>query len=265
MAEGALGWAPEIAAELSARHIEDLLAQKISYVRIPGFLSADWCEEITRRFRAFAEQHPDHRVHLRPTKAIDVTIDAVVFPMNFFVQTRPVRLQEYLARVPGDRPSLRAIYEGGTDPFERVRAYWQGAGWTVLPAFEGSRPYHTDVLWGTVNSGESPPHVDTYHLETECSLSRYPQRFSCNAFIQPPESGGNFKVFKLRREDLPSGTRDLPPDTPCAEYEVKAGDLVVFDAGNYHAVAPCFGKRHRLCAHMAVGIDRPARECSIFA
>jgi hypothetical protein len=259
--EGAEEWAPLVADQLRAEHIEALLKQKIAYVLIPGLLPSDWCEEITRRFLAFMAEHPDYRVNMRTSY-----VDMVVMPMNVFMRPDSGEgessLDEYFARVPRDRPRLREIYAGGPDPFELVSALWRETGWTELPALEGTRPYHTDVLWGLTAPSVAAPHIDTYHRDTPCSLSRFPRRFSCNTFIQAPESGGDFRVHRHRREDGPFGVGRHPP---FADYRVRPGDLLVFDSGNFHEVLPIAGSRHRLFSHTVAVLDPESREYSIFA
>jgi hypothetical protein len=255
------GWAPVVADQFLPQHVEGLLKQEIAYVRIPGLLSSDWCREITQRFLTFMAGHPEHHVFLRTN-----FVDTVVMAMNVFMredsETGPSPLDEYFARVPLDRPLLREIYAGGPDPFELIRSFWKGTGWRELPAEEDARPYHTDVLWGMVGPALAPPHVDTYHQETPCSLSRFSRRFSCNTFIQPPERGGNFRVYRHRQKD---GPFEKAPNPPFAEYSICPGDLVVFDAGHFHEVLPVEGDRHRLFSHMAVVLDPDSREYSIVA
>ena len=171
-------------------------------------------------------------------------------------------LDEYFERVPRDRPLLREIYAGGPDPFDLVSRLWQGIGWTELPALEGTRPYHTDVLWGLKAPSVSEPHIDTYHRETLCSLSRFPLRFSCNTFIQPSETGGEFRVYRHRRDD---GAFDDSARRVFADYRVRGGDLLIFDSGHYHEVRPVGGALHRLFSHVVVVLDPNTREYSIFA
>jgi hypothetical protein len=254
-------WATLVADRLLAEHVNALLRQEIAYVLIPGLLSSDWCAEITRRFLAFLAEHPDHHVFMRTNY-----VDTVVMAMNVFMrpdsESGPSRLDEYFARVPLDRARLREIYAGGPDPFELVRSFWRDTGWKELPAMEDARPYHTDTLWGMVEPSLAPPHVDTYHRETPCSLSRFPRRFSCNTFVQPPEGGGNFRVHRHRQENGPFGQGSK---AAFAEYAIRPGDLLVFDAGHYHEVLPVKGERHRLFSHMAVVLDPASREYSIIA
>jgi len=260
-AHPAAPWEPMYADRLLPEHIDGMLRQEIAYVLIRGLLSPEWCEEISRRFVAFIAAHPEHHVFLRTNY-----VDAVVLGMNFFMRgdadDGPSRLDEYFARVPVDRPRLRDLYRGGADPLDLVRAFWQQTGYRELPAEEGGAPYHTDVLWGMVGPAMAPPHVDTYHQEAACSLSRFPRRFSCNTFIQRPERGGNFRVYRQRQNDG-DFSRDRPP--PCAEYVVSPGDLLIFDAGHYHEVLPVEGDRHRLFSHMAVLLDPASREYSMIA
>lgn len=254
-------WEPVIAEQLLAEHIDALLKQDIAYVLIPNLLAGEWCEEITRRFLAFMAAHPDNRLEMRTS-----VIDTVVMPMNAFMRPDSGEgaspLDEYFARVPRDRPLLREIYAGGPDPFELVSALWRQTGWTELPALEGDRPYHTDVLWGLLPPSVAEPHIDTYHRDTPCSLSRFPHRFSCNTFIQPSDSGGEFRVYRHRRQDG-SFRADAPP--VCADYRVRPGDLLIFDSGNYHAVLPLQGTQHRLFSHVVAVLDAGSREYSIFA
>lgn len=254
-------WAPVVADRLRPEHIAGLLDQRIAYVLIPGLLPRDWCAEITRRFVAFLAAHPEHHIFFRTNY-----VDTVVLAMNFFMRPdgepgAPV-LDEYFARVATDRAALRALYAGGGDPYALVSELWRESGYAPVTAEEDGRPYHTDVLWGMCSPALAPPHVDTYHREAACSLSRFPSRFSCNTFIQPSLGGGHFRVYRHRQNDGPF-RREPPP--PCAEYIVRPGDLLVFDAGHYHEVTPVEGEQHRLFSHMAVLLDPASREYAIIA
>ena len=104
-------------------------------------------------------KHPDRTIQMRESY-----IDMVVMPMNVFMRPDsgqgPSVLDEYFERVPRDRPLLREIYAGGPDPFDLVSRLWQGVGWTEVPALEGTRPYHTDVLWGLRAPSVADPHID---------------------------------------------------------------------------------------------------------
>jgi hypothetical protein len=254
-------WAPVVDDRLRAEHIAALLKQEIAYLLIPGLLSAEWCAEISRRFVAFMAAHPSNRLQMRTS-----TIDTVVFPMNAFMRPDSGQgdsvLDEYFARVPRDRPLLRAIYAGGPDPIDLVSALWRQIGWTQQPALEGDRPYHTDVLWGLLAPSVADPHIDTYHRDTPCSLSRFPHRFSCNTFIQPSEGGGEFRVYRHRRDQ-----GEFRADAPSvyAEYAVRAGDLLIFDSGNLHEVHRVQGGRHRLFSHIVSVLDPDRRDYAIFA
>jgi hypothetical protein len=254
-------WATADAERLTAEHIDALLAQDIAYLRVPGLLSSDWCGEISDRFLTFMADHPDHRIQMR-----EIFVDTVVLGMNVFMrpdsEDGPSSLDEYFARVEHDRAGLRRMYEGGTDPYAVVNDFWRESGWKQLPALEDGRPYHSDVLWGMTGPAFAPPHVDTYHLETPCSLSRFPRRISCNTFVQTPDAGGNFRVYRQRKED---GDFDSARPPAYAEYAISAGDLIVFDAGHYHEVLPISGDRHRIFSHSAVLLDPGTREYSIIA
>jgi hypothetical protein len=261
VARPAATWATVDAERLLPEHVEALLAQEIGFVRIPGLLSADWCAEISRRFLAFMEEHPAHHVFLRTNY-----VDTVVLGMNCFMrpdtEDGPSPLDEYFARVERDRPKLREIYAGGTDPYEVIAAFWRETGWSELAASENGRPYHTDVLWGMTEPAYAPAHVDTYHRETPCSLSHFPSRISCNTFVQAPLAGGDFRVHRQRQY---GDEFDATAGSPFAQYAITPGDLIVFDAGHYHEVLPVEGDRHRLFSHMAVVLDPATREYSIIA
>jgi hypothetical protein len=254
-------WAAVVADRFESGHIDALLREEAAFILIRGLLSADWCAEISRRFVEFIDANPEHHVWMRTN-----FVDTVVMPMNMFMRpddgSAPPDMASYFARVEHDRSRLRDMYAGGADPYDLVSAFWRDTGWTGLPAMEDGRRYHTDTLWGITSPAFAPPHVDTYHQETPCSLSRFPRRFSCNTFIQKPEGGGNFRVYRLRQKDG-DFRREAPP--PCAEYEIEAGDLLIFDAGHYHDVRPVAGDRHRLFSHMAVLLDPDTREYSIIA
>jgi hypothetical protein len=46
---------------------------------------------------------------------------------------------------------------------------------------------------------------------------------------------------------------------------VTPGDLIVFDAGNYHQVMGSAGTLHRLFSHSAVLLDPATSECTLIA
>lgn len=255
------GWTPRIISSLTEQDIRDVLALEVPYLLIPGFLASGWCAEITRRFMEFVRTHPENALPMKPC-----SVDTVVLPMNVFMRPDdakgPSNLDAYFARVPGDRATLRKMYEGGPDPFPLLQKLWRGVGWREVETEDRGRPYHTDVLWGLPSPGYSPPHVDSYHLETPCSLNRFRRRFSCNLFIQSPEEGGNFRVFRLRKQD--GGWNGRPPGVASAEYVVRAGDLLLFDALNYHEVLPVGGDRHRVFSHTVAVFDPELGEYSLF-
>jgi hypothetical protein len=254
-------WEPLITDRLLPEHVDALLRQEIAYVLIPGLLAPDWCAEITRRFVAFAEAHPNYRITMRTS-----TIDMVNRPMNVFMRPDDSDGQSYLDAyfdaVAQDRPRLREMFAGGADPYELVSGLWSRIGWKECPAVEGTRPYHTDVLWGLVPPSIATPHIDTYHRDTPCALSRFPYRFSCNTFIQPADSGGDFRVYRFRRQDGHFNEHNRPVSTA---YQVRAGDLLIFDSGNFHEVEAIAGQRHRLFSHVVSVLDPATREYAIFA
>lgn len=256
-------WEPIVAERFESWHVSALLDQKAPCVVIPNFLQPEWREEIASRFGAFADAHPDHRIRLRPTATVDVLLDAVAFPLDLFAHTKPLNLDPYFAGVARDRAALRALYQGGPDPLELIRAYWREIGWTELPAMEGDKPYQTDVLWGLVGKYSGEPHVDTVHRDLGLSLSHYTNRLNFNAFVQCPTEGGNFRFYRRYR-----ATEDFTPDTLKGVESVvctaREGDLVIHDASSYYEILSMDGPRRRLAVYLAAGIDSHARELSLF-
>jgi hypothetical protein len=256
MASSTVPWGPIVTRQLTSAHVDAVASAEAPYVRIPQIISLDWCAEISQRFLDFIRAHPNCRRQLR-TFTMDSVVEAIDFFMGPDTGGEP-RMDEYFSLVPRDAPRLREIYRGGPDPMTLFREQWRSAGWIDRAASENGRPFHTDVLWGTIGSGQAPKHVDSYHLDFECALSRFPRRFSWNLYVQPPEAGGTFRVFRERRGV--QGFDGHPLDGAQADYEIAPGDLVIFDAGNFHEILATRGERHRLVAHSAVLFDPATRD-----
>ncbi|MFG3282499.1 putative 2OG-Fe(II) oxygenase [Streptomyces sp. NPDC048111] len=152
----------------------------------------------------------------------------------------------------------------GTDPLaaatERVRAAWGGP---MEPASCDGRAMYAGMIRET--TGGMKMHWDEIARELPGALDEpVIAQIGLNWYLSVPEAGGQTQIF--RRRWLPGDERardgygyaeELARDEPSVTVRPEAGDVVMFDPRNYHAVrgneGP--GRRVALSFFMGVGAD----------
>lgn len=265
-------WVPLTADCLTSDAIDALLADEVPYVRVPRFLEPEWCAEVSRRYVEQMKNFPENKLQVGPAY-----LQALVRPLDLHMHLPD--MSSYFARAQHEAPRVREIYRGGEDPLDKLRSMWEAAGWTCTTAAEPEGPYQQDLIWSIIDGGQQAPHVDTYQSDRQTSLSRFARRISYNIFLQAPDSGGGFVVYRRRKQSVPVvgpkgkifqavGPEDaeqlpwvadpdyvtnLVADVARADYEIVCGDLVIFDACNYHDVLANTG--HRIVSHANLAVD----------
>ncbi|APR79823.1 Hypothetical protein A7982_05170 [Minicystis rosea] len=127
-------------------------------------------------------------------------VKVLVKPLDVFMHGPD--LSRYFDFVPGDAPRVREVFRGGPDPLDTIRAQWEAAGWTCVPAIEhlaaDGKPYHSDLILSLEDNDLQAAHVDTFQGDWLTSLSRFARRISFNIFLGVPDEGG-FAVFRRPR------------------------------------------------------------------
>ena len=263
-------WVPLVADSVSPAAIEALLARRVPYLHVPGFLDPSWCAEVIRRFWATMDTLPDHRsLSMGPA-----LFDTLVKPVEFFVDANDQ--DEYFAHVAEDAPRVRGLFAGGDDPLDKMRSAWRTAGWIEVPAVEDEhRRYHPDAIWA-LRRAAAPPHVDSYEHDRQIALSRFGRRFNYNVYLQNADSGGFFVLYNYTSS--PEAPADREPRALDAAWTAKLlggaerlehhpapGDLVIFDAMQYHEVTQVDGARTpRIQIHSCMLVDEATREFLFF-
>lgn len=260
-------WKPLILPSLTPAAVDILLSRTVPFIRIPGFLSAEWCAEIIRRFELAMEEVPQQRGMRMGT----MLFDSLAWPVEMFVDRD--EFDEYFIHVADSARRIRRLFAGGTDPLVAMRQVWNEAGWKEVPAEEDAdRRYLPDAVWG-IRDAFAPPHVDAFEHDRPTALSRFQRRFNFNVYIQNPDKGGEFIVFNRHGEthsDLPRG---LDPELSARVlggverivHRPTPGDLVIFDAMQYHEVGAVEGgDRARIQEHCCILAEPATREFAFF-
>lgn len=274
-------WEPLTSDTLSPEAIRLLLTDDVPYVRIPNFLEPNWCAEVSRRYVERLKEFPENEWEVGPCK-----LKSLVGPLDLVMHSDD--MSAYFATADKESARVREIYEGGEDPLAKLRKNWEDAGYTHQIAAEDGRPYLPDLIWSLIDSGRQAPHVDTYQSDRVTSLSRYGRRISWNLFLQEPDSGGGFIVYQRRKQRVtvvgpdgmtfeaagPEIVEDMPwnaePEQilalmegyPSADYTPVCGDLIIFDACNYHDVMANTG--HRIVGHSNIAVDPIERDFAFY-
>ena len=143
-------------------------------------------------------------------------------------------------------------------------AAWTRLEWKELPANEGGRPYHTDMLWGMTGGYQSTPHVDTYHSDLLGALAHFTTRFNFDLFLRAPDSSVSYRFYDRFRGAEDSVAEALA-GVQSVDHVVQEGDLVVYNASQYYEIRSPDELGLRLMATTAAGVDSLSREYSLFA
>lgn len=264
-------WLPLILPSLTPAVVDLVMNRAAPFVRIPGFLSLEWCDEIVRRFEQAMEEVPDQRGMRMGT----MLFDSLAWPVEMFVDRR--EFDEYFSYVADSHARIRRLFSGGTDPLMSMRRVWSEAGWTEVPAQEDdSRHYLPDAVWG-IRDAFAPPHIDAFEHDRPggrpTALARFPRRFNFNVYIQNPDQGGEFIVFNRYGASDSDVPRGLAPNLAAQllggveriVHRPTPGDLVIFDARLYHEVGAVEGRdKARVQQHCCILADPATREFAFF-
>jgi hypothetical protein len=260
-------WKPLILPSLTPAAVDILMNRKVPFIRIPGFLSPEWCAEIIHRFERAMEEVP----HQRGMRMGTMLFDSLAWPVEMFVDRD--EFDEYFTHVADSTSRIRRLFAGGTDPLVTMRQVWSEAGWTEVPAEEdANRRYLPDAVWG-IRDAWAPPHVDAFEHDRPTTLSRFQRRFNFNVYIQNPDEGGEFIVFNrygTNDSDVPRGldpelTAQLLGGVERIVHRPTPGDLVIFDAMLYHEVGAVQGAHNaRIQEHCCILAEPATREFAFF-
>jgi len=274
-------WKPVTTDTVTAEHLDALLRDEIPYIRVPKFFSADWCDEIARRFWAMMDQLPDNKTPIGPCVA-----SMLIKPLDLFMHDAD--LSPYFDWAAKEAPRMREVFAGGDDPLDKIAALWERAGWKRVTAAHEGKPFEPDVIWSLESGPLQAPHVDTFQSDRVTDISRFDRRISYQVYLEIPEEGGEFAVFQRRKQGGfvkgPGGMKIpvLGPDKaddfrwaedvgvvnnlltqiPRADYELEKGDFILFDACNYHQVMGCKGIR--TAAHANLAVDPDTKEFAFY-
>jgi len=131
-------------------------------------------------------------------------------------------------------------------------------------ALEDGESYFAGVIrifrLGVVHNDFAPRDMRGWHIAS------IRQQFSWNLFLQTPETGGEFVIWKRYWEtnDEPLYKYDsrtmkgykseVISNCPSVVVEPKEGRLVLFDSRNYHDVSKVIGERQRLAMSAFIGL-----------
>ncbi|UJR84382.1 2OG-Fe(II) oxygenase [Sandaracinus amylolyticus] len=261
-------WEPLVVDRLGPAALDALIDRRVPYVHVPRFLDPAWCDEVVARFSRAIEELPEHReLRMGP-----MCFDALAKPVELFVDSSDPAA--YFAHAAADAPRVRALFAGGDDPLEKMRDAWRAHGFREVPSSEGEdRTYNPDTVWA-IRSAVGPPHVDWYERERPSALSRFPRRLNYNVYLQRPDSGGHFVVYRRFATDVARNEQPWrDPEAAAAslrgvervEHQPAPGDLVIFDAHGFHEVTRVDGsRRRRVQVHACALVDPATRELSFF-
>lgn len=226
-----VGWAELVAGgpEAFAARLEARLA-----LRVPGFWPAERCAAYARRVYAG-----------RPFWTADFDGDQFSLGRAFYTHLEQDKSDEYFAAAAASNahverllPGLGAALIGAVGALvgeaAALRPGWCGPGVHVFPA--GG--------WLARRGGDI--HYDTEGLAARHAARREPA-LTLVLMLQPPERGGELKVWDARYE----GSDEVGAATlarPSALVPYAAGDLVVIDSYRLHQIQPFGGARDRVSA-----------------
>jgi hypothetical protein len=257
-------WKGITAPALRREDIEALVSNAAPFLCVPAFLSPDWCREIARRF-----------LKTEPPVYEEFEYDIVkTLQLGLMFTQMPLGHAQYSAVIERNNRTIRGIYQGGEDALSKVKGQMASCGYRVaVPAYEG-RALTTDVLRAARGGNCSPLHTDSYGTKPGPLSPRFRHLFSWNLYLETSERGGELCVY--RRFPRPGDEKHARPGyawayqpsvvagAPKTVYAPKQGDLVIFNARNYHEVFETGGPTCRTSAHSYIGVDDERGEMTFF-
>lgn len=248
-------WEGVAAPRLRAGDIAALLDGTLAYLRVPRFLEPARCAELSSRFLAGPRPLYERRDY-----GVVQTLE-----LGHMLASLPKQEARYFAEAPALAARLREFY-AGTDPLARLRdAFAEATGWSCVEARAGGRAYLTDFIWGFPPGATVPLHEDSAALMDRAAgaSGAFERHLTWNAYLSVSERGGLFRVYRRRRRPGDEGFKLEPHGYAAgvvagaerAECAPEAGDLILFDAENYHEVTRVEGARARIAGHSFLGVS----------
>lgn len=241
----------KVSQTLELVDLVDLLHGKILALRIPNYYPQQESEQISQKL---IQQKNLERYHRAPDVGVQRTA-ITFFETNCCVE----KLQDYYQQAGVSIESLRAALFPIISPLDKLKLHLQEM-WLAGAHIENV--HHRTMLAGIgrvfEDNFELPPHQDILARDIEdsplppiCCFENLIAQLSINIYLRVPEIGGELEIWNSNpsnteqeeirdREFKYEGIIDrktLPPAT--ATIKPKAGELILFDSGNIHAVRPC--------------------------
>jgi hypothetical protein len=242
----------EIVDELRADHILRLAAGVLGAVQVTGFGSPELCAQVMRAL----DDHPlgqyDERIVYPPVAKLGPAA------YDFY---GAYQLTEEYWQAAMEAAEVRSTLLAGADPLEfvidRIRTAWDGP---VIPATANGRPLFAGMVRETTSGMRM--HFDEIVRELPGALDAPPVcQLAFNWYLSMPEGGGDTLVYKRRWVPADEEYRDgygwaeeTVADVPVAAARAQAGDAIIFDPRNYHAVQANSGAGRRVSLSFFLGV-----------
>ncbi|HZS35327.1 MAG TPA: hypothetical protein VFF06_00795 [Polyangia bacterium] len=162
------------------------------------------------------------------------------------------RANEYFARAAQSDAAVQRLVPGMQEQVLALFARLLGGPVARRDGFCGPG-VHVFPAGGLVAARGGDIHYDLEGLPPAHVAASAPA-FSLVVMLQPPESGGDLRVWPRRHPD----EEHAPPDCASESIPYAAGDLVCIDSYRLHQIQPFSGARDRISitAHAALDGDR---------
>jgi hypothetical protein len=251
-------WKGVDAETLEAGDWKDLLEDRAAYLRISGFLDADWCAELVRRFVKTEPPVYEIRGSCHNRMELGSSVRSVLNRAREQILLRSDELNR----------KLKDFYAGGVDPADKLRQALEPLGWSAADAVKPGAPYLPQYVWGFPPGSFLELHRDNVQEPPEVFARTFPLHLSWNVFLGVSEEGGKFCVYDRR---VRAGDEAFEEGQYCYKPELvkglrpagcfpKAGDLILFNSENYHKVTLTGGRSFRIAAHSFAALDPKRRD-----
>ncbi|MET7656754.1 MULTISPECIES: putative 2OG-Fe(II) oxygenase [unclassified Streptomyces] len=238
--------------ELTRDHILRLAVGTLGAVRVRGFSTPEQCASIMegldqREFGAY-----DENLIFPPI--------AKIGPAAYDFYGTHTLTEDYW-RIAEEAVRLRGRLHHGRDPLElavdRVARAWGG---DVVPARSRGQEMFAGMI-REISSG-AKLHFDEIVREFPGILDETPVSFlTLNWYLSMPETGGETRVYRRRWRPADEAYRDgygydeaVVDGEPVATVAPRAGDAVLFDSRNLHAVNAPGGDGRRVSLSFFLGV-----------
>jgi hypothetical protein len=242
----------EGAAKLTRDHLVRLAAGVVGAVHIKGFGTAEECDAVVRGLDNCPMSSYDEEIVVpRIPKLGPAAYD----------HYDAFGLGEAYWRDAEESRRHRSTLLDGADPLDlavdRVRRAWGG---TMTPALTGGREMFAGMIRET--TGGMRMHWDEIARELPGALDEpVVAQLVFNWYLSMPEGGGSTTVYRRRWQPGDERVRDgygyaeeIAATEPGVTVRPEAGDAVLFDPRNYHAVRGNEGPGRRVAIAFFLGV-----------